>query len=108
MGELLLAALDSISNGPGADTVWSRYDNDGPDGIPNSGDDDGIVDVVPANAQIRTMAASEGAILVDLYPIFDGQTSTLLGLDGLHPNEAGYAKMAETFYNAIRDNLEVR
>lgn len=46
MGELLLAALDSISNGPGADTVWSRYDNDGPDGIPNSGDDDGVVDVV--------------------------------------------------------------
>lgn len=46
MGELLLAALDSISNGPGADTVWSRYDNDGPDGIPNSGDDDGTVDVV--------------------------------------------------------------
>jgi M6 family metalloprotease-like protein len=46
MGELLLAALDSISDGPGADTVWSRYDNDGPDGIPNSGDDDGIVDVV--------------------------------------------------------------
>ncbi|MGH7581886.1 MAG: M6 family metalloprotease domain-containing protein [Gemmatimonadales bacterium] len=46
MGELLLAALDSVSNGPGADTVWSRYDNDGPDGIPNSGDDDGVVDVV--------------------------------------------------------------
>jgi M6 family metalloprotease-like protein len=46
MGELLLAALDSISDGPGADTVWNRYDNDGPDGIPNSGDDDGVIDVV--------------------------------------------------------------
>lgn len=46
MGELLLAALDSISNASGADTVWNRYDNDGPDGIPNSGDDDGVVDVV--------------------------------------------------------------
>jgi M6 family metalloprotease-like protein len=46
MGELLLAALDSISNGPGADTVWNRFDNDGPDGIPNSGDDDGVIDVV--------------------------------------------------------------
>jgi M6 family metalloprotease-like protein len=46
MGELLLAALDSISNGPGADTIWNRYDNDGPDGIPNSGDDDGVIDVV--------------------------------------------------------------
>jgi M6 family metalloprotease-like protein len=25
---------------------WSQYDNDGPDGIPNSGDDDGYVDFV--------------------------------------------------------------
>jgi len=25
---------------------WGRYDNDGPDGIPNSGDDDGFVDVL--------------------------------------------------------------
>ncbi|MGH7594384.1 MAG: immune inhibitor A domain-containing protein, partial [Gemmatimonadales bacterium] len=46
MGELLLAALDSISHGPDSATVWSRFDNDGPDGIPNSGDDDGVVDVV--------------------------------------------------------------
>ncbi len=34
-----LAALD-----PSVD--FGQYDNDGPDGIPNSGDDDGIVDVV--------------------------------------------------------------
>ncbi len=46
MGELLVGALDAISNGVGADTVWNRYDNDGPDGIPNSGDDDGVIDVV--------------------------------------------------------------
>jgi len=46
MAELLLGALDAISNGAGADTVWNQFDNDGPDGIPNSGDDDGVVDVV--------------------------------------------------------------
>ena len=40
-GLMLLAALDSISNRPGGDTVWSQFDNDGPDGLPNSGDDDG-------------------------------------------------------------------
>ena len=28
---------------------FSRYDNDGPDGVPNSGDDDGVVDVVFIN-----------------------------------------------------------
>jgi M6 family metalloprotease-like protein len=45
-GLMLLATLDSISNRPGGDTAWSRFDNDGPDGLPNSGDDDGEVDFV--------------------------------------------------------------
>jgi M6 family metalloprotease-like protein len=46
MGQMLVAALDSISNRPGAENVWAPFDNDGPDGLPNSGDDDGIVDFV--------------------------------------------------------------
>ncbi|GBD32819.1 Immune inhibitor A [bacterium HR33] len=40
--ELLLAALSALD--PSVD--FGQYDNDGPDGIPNSGDDDGIVDLV--------------------------------------------------------------
>jgi M6 family metalloprotease-like protein len=46
MASMLIATLDSISNRPGGDTIWSQFDNDGPDGIPNSGDDDGVVDFV--------------------------------------------------------------
>jgi M6 family metalloprotease-like protein len=46
LGELLLRTLDVISRGPTGSTVWSQFDNDGPDGIPNSGDDDGVVDFV--------------------------------------------------------------
>lgn len=45
-GELLLRALAAVSQGPSAATVWSQFDNDGPDGVPNSGDDDGVVDFV--------------------------------------------------------------
>jgi lysophospholipase L1-like esterase len=67
---------------------------------------DGRDDIVAANAQIRVMAASEGVVLVDLYPGFAGQTTALLSFDGLHPNEAGYAKMAEMFFEAIRQQLE--
>lgn len=67
---------------------------------------DGRDDIATANSQIRAMAAVEGAILVDLYQGFAGQTSTLLSFDGLHPNETGYAKMAEMFYDAIRQQLE--
>ncbi|HEX9895687.1 MAG TPA: M6 family metalloprotease domain-containing protein [Gemmatimonadales bacterium] len=45
-GQMLLQALDSVSLRPGLDTTWNQFDNDGPDGLPNSGDDDGIVDFV--------------------------------------------------------------
>ena len=45
-GTMLINVLDAISNRPGSDTVWGRFDNDGPDGRPNSGDDDGTVDVM--------------------------------------------------------------
>ena len=34
-----------------AHTDLGRFDNDGPDGLPNSGDDDGIVDYLFINAQ---------------------------------------------------------
>ena len=45
-GELLLGALRVVSQGPEGTTIWNDFDNDGPDGIPNSGDDDGYVDFV--------------------------------------------------------------
>jgi M6 family metalloprotease-like protein len=45
-GELLLRTLTVVSQGPEAATLWGAFDNDGPDGIPNSGDDDGYVDFV--------------------------------------------------------------
>jgi lysophospholipase L1-like esterase len=31
-----------------------------------------------------------------------------IGVDGLHPNEAGYARIAELFFDAIQRELEVR
>ena len=63
--------------------------------------------VVPANDAIRTMAASEGAILVDLYAAFGGTPDpALISSDGLHPTSAGNERIAQTFYNAIRTRLE--
>ena len=46
IGELFVQALGAASTGPDAATAWAPFDNDGPDGIPNSGDDDGMVDFV--------------------------------------------------------------
>ena len=45
-GALLVGTLATVSNGSDSLTVWAQYDNDGPDGLPNSGDDDGVVDFV--------------------------------------------------------------
>src|SRR5262249_55982317 len=64
-GRMLISVLDSISNRPGGDTVWSAFDNDGPDGVPNSGDDDGDVDFITflqpvKDGSCRTGEASPG------------------------------------------------
>jgi lysophospholipase L1-like esterase len=58
--------------------------------------------------RMRDMAAREGAVLVDLYAAMLPDVQRYIGVDGLHPNEAGYARMAELFYQAIQANLEVR
>jgi lysophospholipase L1-like esterase len=66
----------------------------------------GADNVVAANDQIRAMAASEGAPLVDLYQAFGGVPGELIGPDGLHPTEAGYSKIADAFFDVIRQRLE--
>jgi lysophospholipase L1-like esterase len=61
----------------------------------------------PVNDRIRPMLASEEATLADLYAAFGSTAGTdLIGPDGLHPNEAGYSKIADTFFDAIRQRLE--
>jgi lysophospholipase L1-like esterase len=66
------------------------------------------VELIPeVNELIRDLAADEGADLVDLYEGFGGQAGTLIGDDGLHPNDAGYEKIAELFFAALRAKLEV-
>jgi len=57
------------------------------------------------NTQIRSLAQSEGVTLVDINVAFNGNFS-LLSADGLHPNEAGYELIAQTFFTAIRTTLE--
>jgi M6 family metalloprotease-like protein len=42
VGELLRLTLDAFDSS----VDFGRFDNDGPDGVPNSGDDDGLVDLV--------------------------------------------------------------
>jgi lysophospholipase L1-like esterase len=61
--------------------------------------------VAPFDDRIRSLAASEGAPLVDVYTAFGGDL-TLLSADGLHPNAAGYERISDTFFHAIQATLE--
>lgn len=61
-----------------------------------------------ANRQIRLLALSEGVTLVDLYEGFGGNPDPYIDTDGLHPNELGYQKIAQLFFDAIQMSLELR
>ncbi len=63
--------------------------------------------IVPANDQIRSLATGEGATLVDTWAAFNGVADPYIGPDGLHPNVDGYAKIAQTFFDAIKAALGV-
>ena len=60
------------------------------------------------NNRMRALAASEGAVLVDIYAALLPEVTRWIGVDGLHPNEAGYTKIADVFFQAIQANFEVR
>lgn len=60
------------------------------------------------NAKLRDVARGENAVLVDVYDAFAGNPNAYNSDDGRHPNEAGYRRIAETFFAAIQRELEVR
>jgi lysophospholipase L1-like esterase len=60
------------------------------------------------NANIRDTARGEGAVLVDVFQALSTNINLYMSVDGLHPTEAGYQKIADTFYEAIRQDLEAR
>ena len=60
------------------------------------------------NRRVHAVAAGEGAVLVDIYGALLNDVNTYVGADGVHLTEAGYRKMAETFFAAIRTTLEVQ
>ena len=64
--------------------------------------------LVDYNNRMRVVALSEGAELVDVYQALVVNVNAYIGVDGLHPNEAGYGRIADTFFSAIANALEIR
>ena len=67
-----------------------------------------VAELLAYNTTLQLMAQQEGVVFVDLYNPMLPDAATLIGSDGLHPTEAGYRRIAELFFDAIRANLEVR
>jgi len=61
------------------------------------------------NTQLKAMALSQGALVVDTYSDFSaGNLNDWISpLDGLHPTAAGYQEMARVFFNTIQTTFEL-
>jgi lysophospholipase L1-like esterase len=59
------------------------------------------------NVAIADLAEDENAVLVDLYGGLGGTPVGSIGVDGLHPTDTGYTKIANIWFDAIRRTYEV-
>lgn len=64
--------------------------------------------ILALNERIRSTATGERAVLVDLYAALFTDVARFIGIDGMHPTEVGYQRIAEAFFEAIRADLEAR
>jgi lysophospholipase L1-like esterase len=69
---------------------------------------DSVAASIPGfNDQVRALAASHSAVLVDVYAGMKDDLS-LIGIDDLHPTEHGYEVMAQIYFDAIKTAFEVK
>ena len=60
------------------------------------------------NSRIRDLARSEDVTLVDLYEAMLPAESAYIGFDGLHPTTEGYGKIANVFFDTLKQTLEIK
>jgi lysophospholipase L1-like esterase len=57
--------------------------------------------IASMNVQLAALASAEGVPFVNMVAAFGGGFESLLSPDGLHPNQAGYQRMAEAVGNTV-------
>jgi lysophospholipase L1-like esterase len=63
--------------------------------------------IASMNTQLRALANVEGVPYVDMVAAFGSGFQQLLSPDGLHPNDAGYQRMAEAIGNTVVANFAI-
>lgn len=58
--------------------------------------------ITQMNAKLRTQIPGEGAVIVDIYPLFLGHEAEYTGPDGLHIDPPGNQAIAGAFFAAIK------
>jgi len=67
-----------------------------------------VVPHIPTlNDEIRALAARKNATLVDIFAALNENLALYIGDDDLHPTDAGFTLMADTFFAAIRAKLDI-
>jgi lysophospholipase L1-like esterase len=66
-----------------------------------------VSELLAYNNTLQIMSTQESVTYVDLYSQMLPDAAALIGSDGLHPNEAGYRKMSDIFFAAIKAALEM-
>jgi lysophospholipase L1-like esterase len=65
------------------------------EGMPGTPFESGLNDI------IRAQAEAHGADVAEVYPLFEGRAPELISGDFIHPNDAGYAVMADAVREAL-------
>lgn len=65
-----------------------------------------VSELLAYNSVLQIMCTQEGVTYVDLYNAMLADAATLIGSDGLHPTEAGYRRIADLFFAAIKNELQ--
>lgn len=60
------------------------------------------------NDRLRVIARGEGAQLIDIFTPLSQDVGAMIDTDGLHLTPAGYRRVAETVFAALRESLEIK
>ncbi|MGH9194776.1 MAG: SGNH/GDSL hydrolase family protein, partial [Acidimicrobiia bacterium] len=62
------------------------------------------------NRQIQKTASETGAVLVNLFDVYEEaghKNGSLISSDGFHPSEAGYVVIADAYWTAIKNDPKI-